>query len=66
MEYEVTIDFGDDAIKVPHICKNLTDLGLYLERIPSMFGFEATGMANVKIATKSTRRKTHNKETQTA
>lgn len=66
MEYEVTIDFGDDALQVPHICRNLTELGLYLERVPSMLGFEATGQANVKIATKYTRRKTNNKETHPA
>lgn len=62
MDYEVTIDFGDDALQVPHICKNLTDLGLYLERVPSMLGFEATGQANVKINRVYSR---NNKETPT-
>lgn len=49
MNYEVLIDFGDDALKVPHICRSESDLGLYLERVPSMFGFQATGTATVKI-----------------
>jgi len=66
MEYEVTLDFGDDALKVPHICRSLSDLGLYLERVPSMFGFQATGQVNVKITTKNTRCKTNNKETHPA
>lgn len=55
MEYEVTVDFGDDAVQVPHICRSLSELGLYLERIPSMIGFELNREAAVKIKTKSRR-----------
>lgn len=52
MQYEVTVDFGDNAVQAPHICKNLSDLGLYLERVPSMIGFELNGSATVRIAIK--------------
>lgn len=65
MEYEVTVDFGDNAVQAPHICRSQTDLGLYLERVPSMLGFEANGVANVKIVARTIQRKTHIKETRT-
>lgn len=66
MEYEVSVDFGDGAIQAPHICKNLTDLGLYLERIPSMMGFELNGKADVTIKQIWTKSRIKYKETQTA
>lgn len=56
MEYEVTLDFGDNALHAPKICHNLTELGLYLERIPSMIAFELHGKVTVKIERNSTRR----------
>lgn len=49
MEYEVVIDFGDNAVCTPKRVKNLTELGLYLERIPGMIGFEIHHEAKVKI-----------------
>lgn len=49
MEYEVTIDFGDNAVQAPHICRSLSDLGLYLERVPSLLGFELNGTATIRI-----------------
>lgn len=49
MEYEVTIDFHDNAVQAPKTFTSLTDLGLYLERIPSMIGFEIGREATVKI-----------------
>ena len=51
--YEVTIDFGDNALQSTKRCENLTELGLYLERVPSMLGFEINGQASVSIRTKS-------------
>lgn len=53
--YEVEIDFDDDASRAPKHLENLTDLSLYLERVPSMAGFEANGVATVKIRTKWSR-----------
>jgi len=49
VEYEVTLDFGDNAVQAPHICRSLTDLGLYLERVPSMLGFQINGAVTVRI-----------------
>ncbi len=50
MEYEVHVDFGDNAVShPPKRCANLTELALYLERIPSMVGFEINRGATVKI-----------------
>jgi hypothetical protein len=51
--YEVTIDFGDHALQSTKLCENLTELGLYLERVPSLIGFEINGQASVSIRTKS-------------
>jgi hypothetical protein len=51
--YEVTVDFHDDAVNAPpKRFESLTDMALYLERIPSMMGFEIHGKATVHISTK--------------
>lgn len=57
MEYEVTLDFGDNAIQEPTTLHSLTDLGLYLERIPNMIGFEIRREVVVKIKTKYSRQR---------
>lgn len=49
MEYEVTVDFHDNAVHAPKVCANLTELALYLERVPSMIGFEIHGSATVSV-----------------
>lgn len=52
LEYEVSVDFGDNAVTTPpKRLKGLAELGLYLERIPSMVGYEINGKATVKIKT---------------
>lgn len=47
--YEVTIDFGDNAVKEPKRFDSETEMALYLEKIPSMFGFSCTREATVNI-----------------
>lgn len=50
VEYEVSVDFHDNAISAPpKTFTNATDLALYLERIPGMFGLEMTGKATISI-----------------
>lgn len=54
--YEVTVDFGDNAVQAPKQLETVADLGLYLERIPGMMGFEINRQVTVKIETKWSRK----------
>lgn len=49
--YEVTVDFHDRTIPVSKRFDTLTDLALYLERIPSMIGFEINRELSVRVRT---------------
>lgn len=49
MEFDVILDFHDRAVVAPHRCKNLTDLALYLERVPSMIGFELQQSVDISV-----------------
>lgn len=52
LRYEVSVDFGDNALNgPPKLLEGLSELGLYLETIPSMLGLEANGQTIVKIKT---------------
>lgn len=50
LEYEVTLDFHDNAFQTPpRTFTNGSDLALYLERIPGLIGLEITGKVTVNI-----------------
>lgn len=49
MQYEALVSFNDNAVQEPRRFKNLTDLALYLERVPGMIGFELRGEATVHL-----------------
>jgi len=47
--YEVTLDFHDEAIKSTRKFDSFTDLSLYLERVPSMLGFQLTDSVDIQV-----------------
>lgn len=50
LEYEVSVDFHDNAIQAPpQTFTNISDLALYLERIPGMIGLEITGEVTIHV-----------------
>lgn len=56
--YDVTVDFGDNAVQAPHTVENLSQLNDYLMTIPGMIGFEMNGRCTVKIARRYTTKPT--------
>lgn len=49
--FEVTIDFHDfTTVKKVKRCASFSELALYLERIPNMFGFLANPKTTVEIS----------------
>jgi len=55
--YEVTLDFHDDALTSTKEFDNFTDLSLYLERVPSMTGFQLTDSVDIKVRVVDVHRK---------
>lgn len=49
--FEVTLDFGDNAVQPVKRCENFTALAQYLERVPNTFGFHANQKVTVEIKT---------------
>ena len=48
--YDVVIDFGDNAVHdTPKRCNTDEELKVYLNMVPSTFGFWANGKATVHI-----------------
>lgn len=54
--YEVKLDFHDNAVSGPVAFDNLTDLALYLERVPSMIGFEINKAVTIDVKLYATAR----------
>lgn len=53
--YEVSVDFHDNAVTAPpKQFTNVSDLALYLERIPGMIGLDMTGHATIEIKATTT------------
>jgi hypothetical protein len=47
--YKVKLDFHDNAVSGEVQFSNMTDLALYLERVPSMIGFEINKAVTIDI-----------------
>jgi hypothetical protein len=61
--YEVTLDFGDNAVQTPHTVSNLSELNDYLMSVPGMIGFEIFGRCTVKINRRYTEASTNHQAT---
>ena len=52
MEYEISIVLNEGELPLSHICRSQTELGLYLELVPSLMDDSATGRATIEVVTR--------------